>query len=257
MRADQLHVIFNESGSPATTQINSNPANTVDIIVYATNGTTSEQAHFRGTANIPNQTVTVFEHTDSTNSFGKTIYNNTTDGVSVTVTHDTAPGNIIIKWSYIEINLSSACFIASTLVCMEDGTVKAISEINEGDLVLGKSETNQVLKNDPHHRHFERIYGFNGLGCFTTHNHAFLTTEGWKCISKEAALEIDGEEHYKLIVGELQVGDTILGFNESDTIVLTSIDSRPSRPNDFPVYNLYLDGDHTYFADFLCVHNKS
>jgi len=261
IRADQLHVIFSESGrgdtpSAPVTQINSNPANTIDIIVYATNGTTNEQAHFRGTANTTNQTVSVSEHTDSTNSFSKTIYNNNTDGVSCTVTHDTAPGSVIIKWSYVEVNIASACFIASTLVCMEDGTVQAISEINEGDLVLGKSETNQVLKNHPTDRHFERIYGFNGLGCFTTHNHAFLTTEGWKCISKEAALEVDGEEHYKLIVGELQVGDTIIGFNDSDTIVLTSIDSRPSRPNDFPVYNLYLDGDHTYFADFLCVHNK-
>ena len=259
IRANIPHAIFSESGrgdspSAPTTQAANNR---IDIIVTATNGTTTHTATYRGQANTSNQTVAVTERAIGNHtSFSFSSTGNNTDGVSTTVTHSTAPGNVIIKWSYLEINIVSACFIASTLVCMEDGTVKAISEINEGDLVLGKSETNQVLKNDPHHRHFERIYGFNGLGCFTTHNHAFLTTEGWKCISKEAALEIDGEEHYKLIVGELQVGDTIIGFNESDTIVLTSIDSRPSRPNDFPVYNLYLDGDHTYFADFLCVHNK-
>jgi PKD repeat protein len=230
--------------------------NPQDITVTASNGTTTETAIYRGTATLSTETINVVELSDATSSFSATITNNGTNNVTVVVSHDQAAGNVTLNYTYTELNISSSCFIASTLVCMEDGTVKAISEIEEGDLVLGESETNKVLKNDACYRHFERIYGFNGLGCFTTHNHAFLTTEGWKCISKPAALEIDGQIHYERIVGELQVGDTIIGFNESDTIVITSIDSRPSRPNDFPVYNLFLDGDHTYFADFLCVHNK-
>jgi hypothetical protein len=49
-------------------------------------------------------------------------------------------------------------------------------------------------------------------------------------------------------------GDEALDVEQSP-LLLSSLEGRPADPAT-PLYNLHLDGDHTYFADDLLVHNK-
>ena len=55
-------------------------------------------------------------------------------------------------------------------------------------------------------------------------------------------------------IGELRVGDTIIGHAGDDTVI-TSIETK-EVPEDTPIYNFALDGDHEYFANDFLVHNK-
>jgi hypothetical protein len=82
-----------------------------------------------------------------------------------------------------------------------------------------------------------------------TPNHPFLTIEGWKSLDPEAThIEIPDLE-----VSLLTIGDTII--TTSGYTVITSLTPH-TNATDTQLYNFELDGDHTYFANGLAVHNK-
>ena len=62
---------------------------------------------------------------------------------------------------------------------------------------------------------------------------------------------------YSMEIGEvsqLQIGDSIIG-NAGKNIVVTAIATK-EVPDNTPIYNFALDGDHEYFANGFLVHNK-
>ena len=114
------------------------------------------------------------------------------------------------------------------------------------------------------------LYALNGSTFFVTAEHPFMTDEGWKSIDPTAL----AAEHSALRVDRLTVGDRLLilaaaavpvGVGGSistqavdvriDAVPLHSLVGRSADPAT-PLYNLRLDGDHTYFANDLLVHNK-
>jgi hypothetical protein len=161
----------------------------------------------------------------------------------------------------------TSCFVAGTVVLMEDGSERPIEAIAPGDRVLGRrGRVNRVLGCERTELGRRRLYGFNGGPPFVTAEHPFLTAEGWKALDPEATRR----ETTHLLVDALRIGDRlcrgivrcpgqqrshrVLVFLQA-TVTLESIAAIDSGLATI-VYNLRLDGDHSYVANGWIVHNK-
>jgi hypothetical protein len=163
------------------------------------------------------------------------------------------------------------CFTAGTLVAMADGTSRPIEHVQVGDLVLGNAgRVNRVTAVLLPVLGQRSLYALNGGNFFVTAGHPFMTEEGWKAIDPAAT----PAEHAGLHVGRLAVGDHLLNLAavavqvgggrassaESvdvriERVALRNLVGRSADPAT-QLYNLRLDGNHTYFANDLLVHNK-
>ncbi len=153
-----------------------------------------------------------------------------------------------------------SCFTAGTPILMADGSQRAIEQLGMGDLVVGRrGRINRVVRCERTALGARRLYALNGGRPFVTAEHPFLTAEGWKALDPEATRR----ENARLPVGSLQIGDQLCRgalpvgggpFVQRTTTleVLSATDADPSTP----LFNLLLDGDHSYVADGWIVHNK-
>lgn len=164
-----------------------------------------------------------------------------------------------------------SCFIAGTRIAMADGTSTPIEFVTPGDRVLGRDgRVSRVVAIERPALGSRALYALNGSPFFVTAEHPFLTEGGWKAIDPAAT----AAENPRFDVGRLVIGDQLLALAgvltpvgargpvaddhlniRQEAIPLTRLDSRRADPAT-PLYNLMLDGDHTYFADDLLVHNK-
>lgn len=166
-------------------------------------------------------------------------------------------------------NPGGGCFVAGTRVAMADGTSKPIELVEIGDRVIGHGGINRVLALHRPTLGDRPLYAVNGAKPFVTASHPFLTIDGWKAVDPAASqAEVPG-----LAVGRLTLGDRLLALAGVAAPVLTggggSVEAtmrteavtltRLVGYRDDPatrLYNLRVDGDHTYVANDLIVHNK-
>lgn len=160
-----------------------------------------------------------------------------------------------------------SCFVPGTLVLMADGSQRPIEDVVPGDRVLGRrGRVNRVVGCERTRLGSRRLYGFNGTRPFVTAEHPLLTSEGWRALDPDATRR----ETVDLSVLPLQVGDRLcrgvarrlrrgderehLVFIQATTVLeaVAAVAAEPSTP----VFNLLLDGDHSYVADGWIVHNK-
>jgi hypothetical protein len=159
--------------------------------------------------------------------------------------------------------------VAGTLVAMADGTSKAIEAVAVGDWVLGRDGANRVVSILRPILGKRPLYALDGGTPFVTAGHPFLTAGGWRAIDPDAAaIEVPGLE-----VGQLTVGDRLLALAGVAVLAgaggwgsahaearfeprpLSAIAAGSADPAT-PLYHLVVDGDHTYIAFDLVVHNK-
>lgn len=129
------------------------------------------------------------------------------------------------------------CFVSGTKVLMAGGKLKNIEDVRIGDYVLTrKGETDKTLvrgKVTKLHQVKEAGYTIiNGTLRVTT-NHIMWVNNLWK----EA--------------GSIQAGDTLLD-SQGKKVAVTSVEWLSVKED---VYNLEIEGYHTYFADNVWVHN--
>jgi hypothetical protein len=137
---------------------------------------------------------------------------------------------------------------------MADGTKKNIQDVHIGESVLGNNGEVSMVRNIHKpllgERKDNKVYAFNGGRYFVTAEHPFMTTEGWKAIDPVWSME----EHPEMSsISHLHVGDTLI--TENGKVVLETLDYEERDPST-QLYNLMLDGDHTYIADGYVVHNN-
>ncbi len=154
------------------------------------------------------------------------------------------------------------CFAGDTQIKLANGETKAIKDIRIGDQIRGAKKLNHVKKIYTPFLHFRKKYSINDGEYFTTAEHPFQTTTGWKAI-KPYKKWWDPEtwdnwfhNHKDLEnITELKVGDKIL--TELGQIEVKKIKANWNPLNWFEkVYNLELDNDNTYYANDYLVHNK-
>lgn len=148
------------------------------------------------------------------------------------------------------------CFTASTRVSMADGSFKELHKVVVGDRVVGAGgKINTVLSLDRtllwkgKNQHLIRI---NGEKEFMTDNHPVMTTNGWEAVNPAVAVT-EAYDQLKGKVGTLKVGDDIVSAG-GKIVHVNSIDIVPQGDESVRLYNLYVDGDHTYYANDLLVH---
>lgn len=156
---------------------------------------------------------------------------------------------------------------------MAEGTSRPIQSVVIGDLVVGgQGLINQVYAIETPALRDRLLYAINDDQHFVTGSHPFLIDDGWKAIDPANTYR----EHNLRNVGRLMVGDRIVmlsgvlaaigsGATSATTSLSVDIHTEPfpveriegiSADPDLTVYNLMLDGNHTYFANDLLVHNR-
>lgn len=158
------------------------------------------------------------------------------------------------------------CFMPWTMITMEDGSKKPISEIKVGDKVLsdnceccGKQKVNTVIAVEMPKLGTRKVYGINGRKPFVSEEHPVMTTEGWACVNKDTLMHFEFPTFEQVVreelkdVIELKVGQTLItkdGEEKITTLVPSEFD------HDQLLYNLMLDGNNRYYAEDILVHNK-
>ena len=147
------------------------------------------------------------------------------------------------------------CFIAGTKITMADGSIKNIEDVQIGDELIGKDgSVNTVLEYVRPVLGERTLISLNDSVPFITNDHPVYMKDGtWKSFDPVAT-----KSKYKKLsdwnIGKLEVGDVI----ETGDGVGFKIEamSEYSDRDDLQVYNFSLNGNHTYIANNLVVHNK-
>lgn len=158
------------------------------------------------------------------------------------------------------------CFSAGTLITLSNHNTKFIEDVVVGDEVFGwdgeKLVPAKVLRLDNEHNvgsHADAckklgdepsLYTINDTGIEFTPEHPFLTKDGWKSLVPDP-----NQEPYKTEQEPktLSIGDYINRNGEWEEIKeIRVVRSNPEEP----VYNLVIEGVHSYIADGIIVHNK-
>ena len=154
------------------------------------------------------------------------------------------------------------CFAGDTKIKLANGKSKAIKDLKKGDVLKGVTGKNTITKIHKPWLHFRKKYSINNGEYFTTAEHPFQTTKGWRAI-KPYRKWYDPEcwdnylhSHKDLKqIKPLEIGDKII--TEKGQIKIQSITSSWNFFKWFEtVYNISLDNDNTYYADGFLVHNK-
>lgn len=150
---------------------------------------------------------------------------------------------------------SSGCFVPGTEICMADGSIKPIEDVVIGDQLIGKDgNINTVLEYLRPVLGSRSLISFNNGVPFITDDHPVLMADGsWKSVDPDATLS----KYASLTdrnIGQLAVGD-VIATSDGAGFEIASIE-RHQHSADLQLYNFSLDGDHTYVANNLVVHNK-
>ncbi|RQM74934.1 hypothetical protein EHZ47_12295 [Aeromonas jandaei] len=159
---------------------------------------------------------------------------------------------------------AESCFVAGTRITMADGSERLIETLQAGERVLDQyGHTNQILAVERVLLGDRRLYGINQLPPFFTGEHPFLTTRGWAAISPA----MTRAENPTLIVLPLFTGMRLLGWSAAANTGNLALAPHPvellveslywiDAPPTTELFNLVLNGTHSYIANSLIVHNK-
>lgn len=164
------------------------------------------------------------------------------------------------------LKIAPTCFSAGTRITLSDHSEKFIEEVEVGDEVFGwngkKLVPGRVIAIDHSHTVNSHaaackslgdepsLYTINETGIEFTPEHPFLTKDGWKSLVPDNRQEpfLSQQEAKRLVVG-----DYILNNGEWEEIKeIRVVRSNPEEK----VYNITVEGVHSYVADGIVVHNK-
>lgn len=157
----------------------------------------------------------------------------------------------------IDSNGSTACcFDPEANVLMHDNSYKKIKDIVVGDLVKNQSnEINTVLQIETPIVGNRLMYKFNDRFAFVSEEHPLMTTEGWGAFNPDCIVV---EEEWKGKLVKIDVGTKLIVMDQSGNLseeLITSVQTEV-RDYNYTIYNLMLDGDHTFIVEGVVVHNK-
>ena len=160
---------------------------------------------------------------------------------------------------------AKSCFVAGTRILMADGSERPIETLQAGEQVLDQhGQINRILAVERVILGNRRLYGLNRLPPFFTAEHPFLSTRGWVAISpamtraEQPTLAVQPLfTGMRILCGPATValsGNLALAAQPAELLIesLYWVDSPPTTA----LFNLILDGSHSYIANSLIVHNK-
>lgn len=159
---------------------------------------------------------------------------------------------------------AKSCFVAGTRILMADGEERPIETLQIGERVRDQyGHSNRILAIERVLLGERQLYGLNRLAPFFTAEHPLLTTRGWAAI----APAMTRSENPTLAVLPLFTGMHLLGWSEHGSAGNLALPPHPTpllveslcwldAPPTTALFNLILDGSHSYVANGLIVHNK-
>ncbi|MFQ2205876.1 hypothetical protein ACK33D_05825, partial [Aeromonas hydrophila] len=159
---------------------------------------------------------------------------------------------------------AKSCFVAGTRILMADGEERPIETLRVGERVRDQyGHSNRILAIERVLLGARRLYGLNRLAPFFTAEHPLLTTRGWAAI----APAMTRTENPTLAVLPLFTGMHLLSWSEHGSAGSLALAPHPTpllveslcwldAPPTTALFNLILDGSHSYVANGLIVHNK-
>ncbi|GKQ96806.1 hypothetical protein [Aeromonas hydrophila] len=159
---------------------------------------------------------------------------------------------------------AKSCFVAGTRILMADGEERPIETLRIGERVRDQyGHSNRILAIERVLLGERRLYGLNRLAPFFTAEPPLLTTRGWAAI----APAMTRTENPTLAVLPLFTGMHLLGWSEHGSAGNLALAPHPTpllveslcwldAPPTTALFNLILDGSHSYVANGLIVHNK-
>ncbi|WP_323903062.1 Hint domain-containing protein [Aeromonas hydrophila] len=159
---------------------------------------------------------------------------------------------------------AKSCFVAGTRILMADGEERPIETLQIDERVRDQyGRSNRILAIERVLLGARRLYGLNRLAPFFTAEHPLLTTRGWAAI----APAMTRTENPTLAVLPLFTGMYLLGWSEHGSAGNLALAPHPTpllveslcwldAPPTTALFNLILDGSHSYVANGLIVHNK-
>ena len=151
-------------------------------------------------------------------------------------------------------NSGGSCFVAGTMIEMAGRENCKIEDVEIGDELIGFDNVINTVVEFDHPKLGDRsLYAFNGGKPLVTAEHPFMTPGGWKAINQEATFE-ENPGMKDAMAGNLEVGDMI-SLHNGEWLEIKSIDKHTAPPST-QVYNFKLDGNNTYVANGMVVHNK-
>lgn len=144
------------------------------------------------------------------------------------------------------------CFVAGTLVLMSDWSYRAIEDVKLGDFVVGSNgQFNQVKEVFEYGVDLRPMVTINdNMTC--TDYHPVLTTDGWKAVNVVKSNEV----HPDFEIGELKAGDVLVTLTDLGMQRNEEVLNIRKHDENIRVYNFHVDGDNTYTANRIVVHNK-
>ncbi|MEM4268379.1 MAG: Hint domain-containing homing endonuclease, partial [Candidatus Woesearchaeota archaeon] len=143
------------------------------------------------------------------------------------------------------------CFVKGTKIKMADGSLKNIEDIQIGEKVMGSSGINTVIGLERPIIGNRVTYVLNDIVEFTG-DHPFMAEDGtWRVADLDLWHAFPRSLNTEPL--QLKIGDRLI--SEEGVVEVKSLTKKNSRPYSETVYDLKLDGDHTYIANGLVVHN--
>ncbi|MCH7371285.1 hypothetical protein [Aeromonas sp. MR16] len=168
------------------------------------------------------------------------------------------------EWQLSQAHAKS-CFIAGTRILMADGSERPIDSLQAGERVQDQyGQVNRILTIERVMLGNRKLYGLNHLPPFFTAEHPFLSSRGWAAISPAMTrTELPTLTVLPLFTGMRILcgpttgaitGNLALAPQSCELLVesLYSVECPPTTA----LFNLILDGSHSYIANSLIVHNK-
>lgn len=149
------------------------------------------------------------------------------------------------------VSLGGGCFIAGTIVLMADGSKKPIEQLRKGDNVLGYDGkkaipvTIQACLTFPHKQTYKLTFSDGNTLTLTDSHPLYSPDAGWRSLSPA----MTKEETPTLPVSQLEIGDVIATIDGTCTLI--AIEKKQIEQ----VYNITVNGTHTYYANGVLVHN--
>ena len=167
--------------------------------------------------------------------------------------------NIDSNHTWTQSSSGGDCFLADSLVTMQDLSKKRIADMQVGDVVLGDGGVaNEVVELRETAESHQMLFAINHL--ITTESHPIKTESGWKAINPEAAMIL----HPEMTITQIAIGDRLARVNDSGESYFEDVATITSETFTVPVYNLNVSGsdtpditgNDTYVVDNVVVHNK-
>ena len=155
---------------------------------------------------------------------------------------------------YDTVRTFCCCFVAGTQITMADGSCKNIEDVDIGEVIVGKDGVHNTVMEFLRPTLGETgatMMAFNGGTPFMTSDHpVWIREQGWKSFDPDMTYS-----KYSMTVGKYEVGD-VIETQDGSGFVIASIEEYSDQDQQQVIYNFKLDGNNTYIANGLVVHNK-